>query len=172
MHPQADMSYMRHPRLPIQRSNRPRIALRTGPGKDQRPPPPAEVREAEGPGVAVSVSFRPEAEWVSAEPGPKNCPKIGQCTTELWREPCNDKRRSRRIVLPELENHKKPGGGTAVLILKIGVPLSRSGFPLIRSAPVRPRQGRDVGWAATPGVLLRVKLWRTGPPSRKASAVA
>ena len=30
------------------------------------------------------------------------------------------------------------------LILKIGVPLSGSGYPLIRSAPVRPRQGRDV----------------------------
>ena len=52
------------------------------------------------------------------------------------------------------------------LILKIGVPLSGSGYPLIRSAPVRPRQGRDVGWAATLGVLLRVKLWRTGPFGR------
>ena len=54
------------------------------------------------------------------------------------------------------------------LIMKIGVPLSGSGYPLIRSAPVRPRQGRAVGCAATPGVLLRVKLppslklWRTG----------
>ena len=36
--------------------------------------------------------------------------------------------------------------------MKIGVPLSGSGYPLIRSAPVRPRQGRDVGCAATPGV--------------------
>ena len=40
----------------------------------------------------------------------------------------------------------------AVLMLKIGVPPSVGGHLLIHSAPVRPRQGRDVCLATTPGV--------------------
>ena len=58
------------------------------------------------------------------------------------------------------------------LILKIGVPLSGSGYPLIRSAPVRPRQGRDVGWEATPGVpSVNPGLPASTPPGSAAQEI-